>query len=99
MLTRHINFEADIRLPEPPGVVQVRSHMGGGSVRSTSTNASVTTVQVEMFGVSVNSSGSVFYGMQVEAIMDRIRDNLSLDHLSRLLVDGAMRAATYLCAL
>jgi len=24
MLTRHINFEADIRLPEPPGVVQVR---------------------------------------------------------------------------
>jgi len=65
MLTRHINFEADIRLPEPDGVVQV-----------------------EMFGVSVNSSGSVFYGMQVEAVMDRIRDNISLDHLSRLLVDG-----------
>ncbi len=41
-----------------------------------------------MFGVSVHSSGSVFYGMQVEAVMDRVRDNLSLDHLSRLLVDG-----------
>ena len=29
----------------------------------------------------------MFYGMQVEAVLDRIKDNISLDHLSRLLVD------------
>merc|ERR1740130_256348 len=44
-------------------------------------------VQVEMFGVSMNSPGTMFYGMQVEAVLDRIKDNISLDHLSRLLVD------------
>ncbi|ETV92521.1 hypothetical protein H310_13202 [Aphanomyces invadans] len=44
-------------------------------------------VQVETFGCSLTASGSCFYGMQVEAIMDRIKDNISLDHLSRLLVD------------
>lgn len=26
-------------------------------------------------------------GQQVEAVMDRIRDNISLDHMARLLVD------------
>eukprot|EP00620_Florenciella_sp_RCC1587_P012238 CAMPEP_0182571866 /NCGR_PEP_ID=MMETSP1324-20130603/15309_1 /TAXON_ID=236786 /ORGANISM="Florenciella sp., Strain RCC1587" /LENGTH=934 /DNA_ID=CAMNT_0024786619 /DNA_START=69 /DNA_END=2873 /DNA_ORIENTATION=+ len=44
-------------------------------------------VQVETFGVSLNAEGTCFYGMQVEAVMDRIKDNISLDHLSRLLVD------------
>ena len=44
-------------------------------------------VQIETFGVSLNAEGTCFYGLQVEAIMDRIKDNLSLDHLSRLLVD------------
>ncbi|RLO12801.1 hypothetical protein DYB28_008893, partial [Aphanomyces astaci] len=44
-------------------------------------------VQVETFGCSLTATGSCFYGMQVEAIMDRIKDNISLDHLSRLLVD------------
>ena len=44
-------------------------------------------VQVETFGVSLNSSGTCFYGMQIEAVLDRIKDNISLDHLSRLLVD------------
>lgn len=43
-------------------------------------------VQVETFGVSLNAEGTCFYGMQVEAVMDRIKDNVSLDHLSRLLV-------------
>ena len=37
--------------------------------------------------VSMNSHGTMFYGMQVEAVLDRIKDNISLDHLSRLLVD------------
>ncbi|KAF1331198.1 hypothetical protein FI667_g4547, partial [Globisporangium splendens] len=43
-------------------------------------------VQVETFGCSLTAAGSCFYGMQVEAIMDRIKDNISLDHLSRLLL-------------
>ena len=44
-------------------------------------------VQVEMFGCSLNYTGVCFYGMQVEAVLDRIKDNISLDHLARLLVD------------
>lgn len=44
-------------------------------------------VQVETFGVSLNAEGTCFYGLQVEAVVDRIKDNISLDHLSRLLVD------------
>ena len=44
-------------------------------------------VQVETFGVSLNAEGTCFYGLQVEAVLDRIKDNISLDHLSRLLVD------------
>jgi hypothetical protein len=44
-------------------------------------------VQVETFGLSLNSNGSCFYGLQLEAVMDRVKDAISLDHLSRLLVD------------
>jgi hypothetical protein len=44
-------------------------------------------VQVETFGVSLNAEGTCFYGLQVEAVLERIKDNISLDHLSRLLVD------------
>ncbi|KAL7549921.1 hypothetical protein ACHAWF_013176 [Thalassiosira exigua] len=62
--TNHINFEAEIRFREDPGVVQV-----------------------ETFGVSLNAEGTCFYGMQLEAVMNRIKDNISLDHLSRILVD------------
>jgi WD repeat-containing protein 35 len=50
-------------------------------------NSGDNVVQVETFGVSLNAEGTCFYGLQVEAVMDRIKDNLSLDHLSRLLVD------------
>ena len=70
-LTKHLNFEADIHLPEEEGIVQV-----------------------ETFGVSINADGTVFYGMQLEAVMDRIKDNISLDHLSRLLVDVAHDSST-----
>jgi WD repeat-containing protein 35 len=45
------------------------------------------TVQVETFGISLNAEGTCFYGLQVEAVMDRVKDNISLDHLSRLLVE------------
>jgi WD repeat-containing protein 35 len=70
-LTKHVNFEADIHLPEAEGVVQV-----------------------ETFGVSMNADGTIFYGMQIEAVMDRIKDNISLDHLSRLLVDVHIDSST-----
>jgi WD repeat-containing protein 35 len=63
-LTNHINFEAEIRFPEDPGVVQV-----------------------ETFGVSLNAEGTCFYGMQIEAVMEKVKDKISLDHLSRILVD------------
>lgn len=62
--TNHINFEAEIRFREDPGVVQV-----------------------ETFGISMNAEGTCFYGMQLEAVMNRVKDNISLDHLSRILVD------------
>lgn len=44
-------------------------------------------VQVETFGVSINAYGTCFYGLQLEAVMDRVKDAISLDHLSRLLAD------------
>lgn len=63
-LTNHLNFEAEINIPEDPGIVQV-----------------------ETFGISLNAEGTCFYGMQIEAVMERIKDNISLDHLARILVD------------
>lgn len=59
-----MNLEADIRLPEPDGVVQI-----------------------ETFGVSLHADGGCFFGLQLEAVQDRVKDAISLDHLSRLLVD------------
>ena len=44
-------------------------------------------VQVENFGIHLNVDGTVLYGIKVEAIMDRTEESISVDHLSRLLVD------------
>merc|ERR1712166_1181278 len=44
-------------------------------------------VQIEEFGVSVWKDGTVMYGMQVDSVMDNLYANLSLDHISRLLID------------
>jgi len=44
-------------------------------------------VQVESFGLHIRVDGTVVYGLHIEAILDRIKDNLSLDHLARVLVD------------
>ena len=44
-------------------------------------------VQIENFGMHLNVDGTILYGIKVEAIMDRHADHISLDHLSRLLVD------------
>lgn len=44
-------------------------------------------VQVENFGMHLNVDGTILYGIFVEAIMERKRNDISLDLLSRLLVD------------
>eukprot|EP01052_Picozoa_sp_SAG31_P016654 SAG31_NODE_1111_length_9858_cov_33.709909_3_plen_622_part_00 len=44
-------------------------------------------VQVENFGMHISKLGNSIYGMRIEAILDRGQDSISLDHLSRLLVD------------
>lgn len=70
-LTNHINIEAEIKLPEARGIVQV-----------------------ETFGISLNAEGTCFYGMQLEAVMDRIKDNISMDLLARVLVDVQQDSCT-----
>ena len=44
-------------------------------------------VQVENFGMHLSVDGTIIYGVFVDAILDRQHDDISLDHLSRLLVD------------
>jgi len=44
-------------------------------------------VQVENFGTHIRSDGFVIYGLKIEAVMDHGADNVSLDLMSRLLMD------------
>lgn len=44
-------------------------------------------VQVENFGMHLNVDGTIIYGMTIEAIMDRTKESVNVDNLSRLLVD------------
>jgi len=44
-------------------------------------------IQVEEFGMHLNEDGTLVYGMRVDAIQDRKADDISLDMLSRLVVD------------
>ena len=44
-------------------------------------------VQVEHFGIHARMDGTIVYGLMIESVMDRIRENISLDNLARLLVD------------
>eukprot|EP01052_Picozoa_sp_SAG31_P014017 SAG31_NODE_858_length_11437_cov_38.887049_3_plen_844_part_00 len=44
-------------------------------------------VQVEDMGVHVDHQGSVVYGCALEAVLDRVKCNISLDLLSRVLAD------------
>jgi len=46
-------------------------------------------VQVECFGIHIRLDGTLLYGLHVEAIMDRIKNGMSLDSLARVLVDVA----------
>jgi len=51
-------------------------------------------IQVEEFGVSVWKDGTVIYGLDVDCILDRYKQDISLDHLSRLLVDIHIDSST-----
>jgi WD repeat-containing protein 35 len=51
-------------------------------------------VQIESFGMHVSGQGTLLYGMHVDAIIDRLGHAVSLDHLSRLLVDVHMDSST-----
>ena len=44
-------------------------------------------VQVEQFGLHINVDGTVFYGIKVESIKNRTAEKISIDALSRVLVD------------
>ena len=44
--------------------------------------------QVESFGVHIAHEGSLLVGAGVDAILDRLQDNISLDYLSRFIVDA-----------
>ena len=44
-------------------------------------------IQIEEFGMHLNEDGTLIYGMRVDAIQDRKADDISLDMLSRLVVD------------
>jgi len=44
-------------------------------------------IQIENFGIHINDEGFINYGLRCEGIMHAVQDYLSLDNLSRLLVD------------
>eukprot|EP01047_Picozoa_sp_COSAG01_P007043 COSAG01_NODE_260_length_20041_cov_15.896249_1_plen_908_part_00 len=51
-------------------------------------------VQVENFGVHVHESGQVCYGLRLDAVMDRVGEGISLDLLSRVLVETVKDSST-----
>ena len=44
-------------------------------------------IQIESFGMHLNIEGTIMYGMKIEAINERLADDICIDQLSRLLVD------------
>lgn len=44
-------------------------------------------VQIENFGINVRETGSVIYGLRIDSVMDRVKHDVSIDLLSRLMVD------------
>ena len=44
-------------------------------------------VQVENFGIHVHSNGEVIFGVQVESVMDKMRDDIPVDIIARLVYD------------
>jgi hypothetical protein len=76
----------------PPGLTQVRI-LDYDPVRFINFEAEINfpeddgIVQVENFGIHLNVDGTIFYGIRVDAILDKKSERISVDLLSRLLVD------------
>ncbi|KAE8877282.1 hypothetical protein PF005_g11302 [Phytophthora fragariae] len=76
----------------PPGLTEVRI-LDYDPVRYINFEAEINfpeddgIVQVENFGIHLNVDGTIFYGIKVDAILDKRADRISVDLLSRLLVD------------
>ncbi|DBA04263.1 TPA: hypothetical protein N0F65_009498 [Lagenidium giganteum] len=76
----------------PPGLTQVRI-LDYNPVQYINFEAEINfpeedgIVQIENFGIHLNVDGTIFYGIRVEAILDKSADRISIDMLSRLLVD------------
>ncbi|KAF1788655.1 hypothetical protein GQ600_18502 [Phytophthora cactorum] len=82
----------DTQFGVPPGLTEVRI-LDYDPVRYINFEAEINfpeddgIVQVENFGIHLNVDGTIFYGIKVDAILDKRADRISVDLLSRLLVD------------
>lgn len=82
----------DTQFEVPPGLTEVRI-LDYDPVRYINFEAEINfpeddgIVQVENFGIHLNVDGTIFYGIKVDAILDKRSDRVSVDLLSRLLVD------------
>ena len=82
----------DTNFEVPPGLTQV-TILDYDFVRFINFEAEINypedegIVQIENFGIHLNVDGTVIYGIKVEAIMERTEESISVDMLSRLLVD------------
>lgn len=43
-------------------------------------------IQIESFGLCIESNGNIYYGMQIESINNNIKDSLIVSDISRTLV-------------
>lgn len=89
----------DTQFKVPPGLTQV-TILDYDFVRFINFEAEINypedegIVQIENFGMHLNVDGTIIYGMKVEAIIDRTAEHISLDHLSRVLVDVHQDSST-----
>ncbi|EKX48944.1 hypothetical protein GUITHDRAFT_68453, partial [Guillardia theta CCMP2712] len=51
-------------------------------------------VQVEFFGIHVSARGHILFGLEIESIMTRMKDDISIDLLSRTIVDIMQDSST-----
>lgn len=56
-------------------------------------------IQIENFGMHLNVSGALLYGVKIDAIMHRTEKDIPMDLLSRLLVDVHQDSSEIICDL
>eukprot|EP01135_Chromosphaera_perkinsii_P006580 Nk52_evm5s553 gene=Nk52_evmTU5s553 len=44
-------------------------------------------IQIEHFGVHAKHNGSLLFGLKIESVMDRKKQNISVDHMARVVID------------